>query len=154
MVAASQLSLLRAHVPDERPRSKAAEQPAFFDLGELDRAAEQAAKNSAPITPALRVLRGDERDVAGSTWAKILRTTKGRDAAKRIVADFDTAGQPVSLRTVQGWLNGRLADEPYILLADRLYGPGIIAEIYEPNSEAAAASRKLRLQRLVEGTAQ
>ncbi|WP_451993558.1 hypothetical protein [Azospirillum argentinense] len=101
----------------------------------------------------MRVLKGDERVSAGSTWAKVLRTTKGRDAAKRIVADFEAAGQPVSLRTVQGWLTGRLADEPYILLADQLYGPGIVAEIYEPDSEAAAASRKLRLKRLVEGGA-
>ncbi|TWA70733.1 hypothetical protein FBZ84_102283 [Azospirillum baldaniorum] len=154
MVAASQLSLLRAHVPDERPKRTAPEAPALFDFGELDRASRNDAKDSAQITHRLRVLKGEERVSAGSTWAKILRTTKGRDAAKRIVADFEAAGQPVSLRTVQGWLNGRLADEPYILLADQLYGPGIVAEIYKPDSEAAAVSRKLRLKRLVDGGAQ
>ncbi|WP_085556944.1 hypothetical protein [Azospirillum agricola] len=101
----------------------------------------------------MRVLRGDQRSEAGSAWARILRTERGRDAAKRIVTDFEAAGQPVSLRTVQGWLAGRLADEPYILLADRLYGPGVVAEIYEPDSPAAAASRRARLERLVKGGA-
>ncbi len=123
----------------------------MFDLGETDRASRTAAKDSAQITQGLRVLKGEERALAGSTWAKILRTERGRDAAKRIVADFEAAGTTVSLRTVQGWLNGRLADEPYIILADQLYGPGVIAEIYEPDSSAAAESRKARLKRLVEG---
>lgn len=123
----------------------------MFDLGETDAAARNAAKDSAQITQGLRVLKGEERASAGSTWAKILRTERGRDAAKRIVADFEAAGTTVSLRTVQGWLNGRLADEPYILLADQLYGPGVVAEIYEPDSAAAADSRKARLKRLVEG---
>lgn len=149
-MAASQMSLLRSHVPDERPKGTAPEAPALFDFGVLDRASRTAAKDSAQNTQRLRVLKGGERAAAGSTWAKILRTERGRDAAKRIVADFEGAGTTVSLRTVQGWLNGRLADEPYIVLADKLYGPGILAEIYEPDSSAAAASRKARLKRLVE----
>lgn len=153
MVAASQLSLMPAHVPADRPKVKAVEAPALFNFGELDRAAQQAAKDSAQITQGLRVLKGDERAEAGSTWARILRSERGRDAAKRIVADFEAAGQTVSLRAVQGWLSGRLADEPYILLADQLYGPGVIAEIYQPGSPAAAASRKARLERLVKGSA-
>ncbi|SMH60444.1 hypothetical protein SAMN02982994_5501 [Azospirillum lipoferum] len=153
MVAASQLSLMPAHVPAERPKSKPVETPALFNFGELDAASHNAAKDSAQNTQGLRVLRGDQRSEAGSAWARILRTERGRDAAKRIVTDFEAAGQPVSLRTVQGWLAGRLADEPYILLADRLYGPGVVAEIYEPDSPAAAASRRARLERLVKGGA-
>ncbi|MFP5513216.1 MAG: hypothetical protein ACLGJC_09070 [Alphaproteobacteria bacterium] len=151
MVAASQLSLMPAHVPADRPKSKPAETPALFNFGEMDAAPRNAAKDSAQITQGLRVLKGEERSAAGSTWAKILRTERGRDAAKRIVADFEAAGTAISLRTVQGWLNGRLADEPYILLAGQLYGPGLIAEIYEPDSTAAADSRMARLKRLVEG---
>jgi hypothetical protein len=98
------------------------------------------------------VLRGEERAAAGAVWARILRTERGRDAAKRIVSDFEACGQPVSLRTVQGWLNGRMAEAEYVMLADTLYG-GVIAEIYEPDSDAARAAKLARLKRLVDGGA-
>lgn len=149
MVAASQLSLMPAHVPADRPKVAAVETLSLFTSDELQSAARTSAKDSAQITQGLRVLKGDERSAAGSTWARILRTERGRDAAKRVVADFGAAGTTVSLRTVQGWLNGRLADEPYIVLADQLYG-GVIAEIYEPDGEAASSARKDRLRRAVE----
>lgn len=152
MVAAScQLSLMPAHVPADRPKSKPVETPALFNFGELDVAARNATKDSSEITHGFRILNPDERAEAGATWAKILRTVNGKDTAKRVAAAFEKAGQPVSVRTVQNWLNGQFPAVEHILLADRLYGPGIIAEIYEPNSAAAAASRMARLKRLVDG---
>ncbi|MCG5241376.1 hypothetical protein ACIU1J_27550 [Azospirillum doebereinerae] len=151
MIAASQLSLMPAHVPAERPKSKPVESPALFNFGELDAASRHAAKDSSEITHGFRILNPDERAEAGATWAKILRTVNGKDTAKRVAAAFEKAGQPVSVRTVQNWLNGQFPAVEHIILADRLYGPGIVAEIYEPTSPAAAASRLARLKRLVDG---
>lgn len=144
MVAASQLSLLRAHVPDERPKRTAPEAPALFDFGELDRAAEDRRREIANFPEQLQNSDEELREAA-LRWALFLRSFEGQNCVKKVCRKFERAGVPVDARTVEGWIS---LSEPrlpgtnrHLLGAMLAYSPVAVLSVYMPKHEIVLAER-------------
>lgn len=92
----------------------------------------------------------EDAEEAGRRWANLLKEIhKFQHVAKRVLADFERAGVVVDLRTVQGWCSGRLAQNKHLMAASRIYGAGILAEVFDPTSDEAKTSRSARWKRLM-----
>lgn len=143
-MSASQMTLMPAHVPEVRPRSKAAEQPALFDLGEMDRAAEDRRREIAHFPEQLQNSDEELREAA-LRWALFLRNSEGQNCVKKVCRKFERAGVPVDERTVEGWIS---LSEPrlpgtnrHLLGAMLAYSPVAILSVYMPKHEIVLAER-------------
>lgn len=151
-VRASQPSLIRSwRADDPAPKSAATDQP-LFDLDSHERATGVAPQNTPQNTHVLTPLGPEASAEAGERWARILKEQhQFCHVVKRVAADFEQAGVLVDLRTVQGWLQGKLAANKHLMAAARIYGTGILAEVLDPESAEATASRTARWGKILEG---
>lgn len=143
MVAASQLSLLRAHVPDERPKGTAPETPALFDFGELDRAARRLADEIAnsPLEFQGRRASKDERAESLPVILRRLLVLRGaKSLAKQLCRLLEEkTGRRYVERTVRGWFEGREPEGDAWEDLQLLFGRGLRAFVYYPESDEARA---------------
>ena len=136
----SQLSLMPAHVPADRPKTRAVERP-LFDLDALDAAAEERRReiDNSSLTFQGRRASKTERGAALPRILRQLVALEGRTSLVKQLCRLLTVrtGREYVERTVRGWFEGREPEPESWADLQAVFGRGIYAAVYYPESREA-----------------